>query len=180
MSTQAAENGLSVQRAHLDELLSCVSIINEAYEVECGSSGVSFKKEGVNRFNNPEAITEFKQSIIDEHVLTLKDQTTQELLGVVSYEIRDTTLFFGPYATKYRGKGLGMVLYRELERMAQHDLKMEKMALVVVNHRTELISMYGSTKFGFVVVGEAPYPNTAYLTRDCHFIKMEKSLRVSE
>lgn len=175
---QMQDNSLTIGHAKSIETEELVKLINDAYTVEIGDTGVAFKKDGVNRFRSPAAIEEFGKSVSSDRCLLLRDG--QEILACLVYEVNEEddggcSVFFGPFAAKTKGKGHGMLLYEEFQRMAKEVLMAKAIKLYVVNHRTELIQLY--SKLGFVVEeNTANYPNPEVLSRPSHFIIMKKIL----
>ncbi len=143
-------------------------IINRAYDVEKGNTGSAFKKKGVDRISDPNSLMGDLEA---GNILMLKDGLG-ELLGVIGFEMKGDSCSFGPFAAKYKGRGHGRLLLGELEKLARKEGK-KQLALVVVNHRTELVSLY--EKWGFKLTGKTtPYPMPELLTRPSHFIHMSR------
>lgn len=167
--------GVTIGHAESADTAQLVKIVNDAYEVEVGDSGVAFKKDGVMRLRSEAAIEEFARSVSSERCLVVRDG--QEILACLVYEVNkeDSSVFFGPFAAKYKGKGHGMLLYKEFERKAKEDLEVKQISLYVVNHRTELIQLY--TKLGFVEQETtAVYPSPELCSRPSYFVIMNKQI----
>ncbi len=184
----ATKPGVILGRAVPAETDKLVEIINDAYSVEIGTTTVAFKKPGVLRLRSEGAIKEFQQNVVEGKVLVLRNdddygeevvhQERGEVVACLVYEHRkeEECVFFGPFAVKpeSKGRGYGTLLLNELERMAREDFKAKWLKLYVVNHRSELISLY--SKKNFVECGTAEYPAPESLTRESHFVIMKKPL----
>jgi len=144
-------------------------MINDAYEVETGDTGVAFKKT-LRVKPGFESIVE--DPIKSGNVINaMRDGTC---VGCVIWEENDDSLYFGPLAIKpgCQKQGIGKKLILHLEQLCRDKTK-PKLNMVVVNHRTDLIPMY--EHFGFVRTGEEkPYYEPAHLTRDSHFVYFSK------
>ena len=80
---------------HAAELL---NLINEAYEVESGSTGVAFKC--TPRFDS---VREVEDLIHRSTVVAARD-AAGALLGAISYELEGDSCYFGPFAVRARGR----------------------------------------------------------------------------
>jgi ribosomal protein S18 acetylase RimI-like enzyme len=161
---------LQVTRATADDLQTLGKIINDAYEVETGDTGVAFKR--TPRFESIE--TEFLPMIVENRVLKALDSLGQPL-GCIVYQIHDDHVFFGPFAVDpaIKGRGVGKTLLAAVEAIAREH-KAAYIEIDVINLRTDIIPMY--EKMGFKTVGEFPYVHPDRATRPCHFIIMRRTL----
>jgi GNAT superfamily N-acetyltransferase len=152
------------------------SLVNEAYKVETGSTGVAFKN--CPRLLDPTQM-EYLSHYEAGHVLMIKD-TDGQIQAVLFYELEyeKSSVYFGPFSVRKdcTGKGYGRLLIKTMEECAQRA-GIEWTRLVVVNHRTELLSMY--TYMGFELLdGEVPYnPGPGILTRPSHFLEMRRKIQ---
>ena len=180
------DSGTSLGHATVSETEQLIKIINDAYAVENGSTGIAFKKAGVSRLQSEDAIKGFQRDVVEGRVLVLRKQSDidngdvregVDIVGCIVYthKSEENCVFFGPFAVKpeYKGHGYGTLLLEELERMTKEDIGAKQLKLYVVNHREDLIKLY-STKFKFVECGTAQYEDEGVLTRKCHFVTMEK------
>lgn len=146
------------------DLLDAFHLINEAYEVETGNSGVAFKH--TKRFL---AHDELKPHL--NRALVAEDEG--KLAGIVVYDINGTACHFGPFAVRGQGKGVGKLLLQHIEQLALKN-GCNTLDIEVVHWRTDIIPMY--EKWGYVRRGEAPFPAPERTTRPCHFIVMSKAI----
>ena len=170
--------GLQIDVATTESILEIAEIINRAYDVEKGTTGVSFKKDNIDRVTDPESL---REDIEAGRAVVLKGgehgKDKDKLLGVCFYEYRVDAVkgkgcFFGPFAAASKGKGHGKLMLAEVERLAKKE-GCKEMRLVVVNHRTELVQLY--KKWGFELTGKiSPYPEPQRLSRPSHFVHMAK------
>lgn len=151
-------------------------IVNDAYVVETGSTGISFKKGP--RFESP---TEGKlyQGYVEGRILKVTEKETGRIVGMVYWELSDAnTICFGPFAVspEDQGKGVGSLLLAEVERIAR-ERNLIGMDIQVINLRTELIAWY--TARGYEYTGTSPYPSEHVhrLTQPVHFYEMRRPLK---
>ncbi len=66
-----------------------------------------------------------------------------KIIGVLYFEVSDTTIYFGPFAVDpaVKGMGVGKNLLAELTRIGK-DKGCTQFVIHVVNHRTDLLPMY--------------------------------------
>ena len=143
-------------------------MVNDAYEVERGNTGVAFKNSNRIHFDN----------VIEDPIAegcVVKAMRGSECVGCVVWSEDADSLYFGPLAimTGCQGKGIGRKLIVEgLCRQKQKLL----LKMCVVNHRTDLIPMY--EHLGFVQTGDTkPYYEPNYLTRESWFVFFEKIIK---
>lgn len=152
------------------------ALINEAYEVESGDTGVSFKK--TKRFMG---MDELMPCIDEKRCIVARESGSDKILGAIVWEESkdedgNTSLHFGPFAVSpaAQGRGVGRALLDAVEALAA-SRGCAYVKIEVVNHRSDLL---GPTniyeKRGFTVYGEAPFPAPERCTRPCHFVLMRK------
>jgi predicted N-acetyltransferase YhbS len=171
--------------ASLDDAHEIFLLINEAYKVEIGSSGVGFKKDGVDRLLQPleESI---KVSYNDQRVIKAEIETSNgpSIVGVIVWDIIDIlvdgtsskSMYFGPFAVSCRsqGKGVGKLLMSEVDRIARAN-GISYVDINVVNHRSDLLPMYA--KLGYDDIGTiTEYPFPERLSRPAHFVNLRRKL----
>lgn len=166
-------NKISVQLATEEHTQALFELINDAYKVENGDSGVAFKKEGEFRFSDTDEVFGFIKS---ENMTVAIDEESGEVVGciytpTISYEDGLPRLYFGPFASKRRG--VGKILLEEAERIAKIR-GCVSIDINVINVRTDVLPWY--LKNGYVVIGEKPYPKPDSCTRNVHFLMMRKVL----
>ncbi len=157
------------------ELHELFDLINEAFDVELGETGVAFKKEGFRRFLT---LDELAQKLQACRTLVLRNRNDARILGVMCYDIPSTepkALHFGPFAVSPRaqGAGVGRAL---LERVYQEG-RMNGCGCVeidVVNHRSDVLSMY--ERMGYERFGEQPFPFPERCSRPSYFVLLRKEL----
>jgi hypothetical protein len=139
-SPQPAEERYSVTRATIDDAKVVFDIINDAYSVETGSTGVAFKNE--LRLVDP-LETQMLNGYKNETLLKCVDNQTGKIVGVLSFEHRDEMLYFGPFAVSSdeKGNGIGKVLLRELKKIG-FESNSKIFQIRVVNLRSDLFPMY--------------------------------------
>lgn len=154
-----------------------ISVVNEAYSCENGCSGFGHKKD--NRMISPtegNMLSAYREG----RVMKVVQTETGRIVGMMYWEVtQEKSLYFGPYAVSpaFQGRGIGKLMFAEVERIAR-ERKLTEIRIVVVNIRTDLISMY--KHMGFVQTGTAPFPPHAVykLTRtDVHIIEMSRPLQ---
>jgi predicted N-acetyltransferase YhbS len=178
--------------ATVDDAKEVFDIINDAYSVETGNTGVAFKNE--LRLVDP-LEEQMLHGYNNQTILKCVDTTTGKVVGVLSFEHRDEELYFGPFAvaSSEKGHGIGKLLLRTLKSIGiARGFKVFKIR--VINHRTDLFPMYykwvrtfvrilripfvitfGIVSQGFYQDGQEPYPEPDRLTRPAHFevLKLE-------
>lgn len=161
---------MEVRAATPADLPAAFDLINAAYEVETGDSGVAFKH--TLRFLQPEELSpqlERAFVAVDGH---------GKLLGVIVFELVQsssgvTRCHFGPFAVAHSGQGVGKALLVHLEAFAL-AAGASSLDIEVVQHRTDILPMYA--KWGYVQYGEAPFPAPERVTRPCHFLLLRRAI----
>lgn len=147
-------------------------LINDAYKVEIGDSGVAFKT--TPRMVSLDRISE--SDFCDSKGVLKMCTGESEVIGCIFYEIKEDSVYFGPFAVspQHAGKGIGKTLLRAVIDIGkQHELQWCE--LYCVNQRSDLISLY--SHWGFEQFGDdVPYPVPERLTRPSHFVRMRKLL----
>ncbi len=149
-------------------------LINEAYEVETGDSGVAFK-------NTLRLIDREKEldPLIESGRFLLARNESGQLLGCLYYKPESDSgvvrVHFGPLATAPAAKGQGLAkrLIAAMEAIAR-EMGAISLDLEVVHVRSDIIPMY--EKWGFRQWGTGPFPAPERCTRDVHFILMRRDL----
>jgi GNAT superfamily N-acetyltransferase len=156
--------------AERDEIF---QLVNEAYDIETGNTGLAFKK--CNRLLDSSQEEFFHQYMSGQVLKVCKGGRIQ---AVIFYKLEHdkSSVYFGPFATRKEsaGKGYGRLLITAMEEEAR-KVGLQWTRLVIVNHRTDMLSMY--THMGFELMdGNLPYPTEMGLTRPSHFLEMRRRL----
>lgn len=172
VGSAAAGSAVSVRPATADDVAPLVVLINDAYEVETGDSGVAFKKTKRIVHND-----EVGRPIAEGRVFVAAT-AAGEVLGTIFYELyesRPAIIGFGPFAVSpaAQGKGVGRALLAAVEAEG-HRRGCTAIQLETVHHRTDLEPIY--RRMGFVPIGEEPFTHVERITRPCHFIIWRRRL----
>jgi len=152
-------------------------VVNKAYEIEKGTTGVSFKKMDAARYTPEELDHDFLQGLYV--VAELMDGSESNIVGAILLEIQqensEKICFFGPFATKapYQKFGIGKILLDFAEKYAISQ-QCSQLQCAIINVRSDLHGYY--FKRGFVNFGTKPYERSHLLSRPVHFILLKKSL----
>ncbi len=161
-------------------------VVNNAYVVELGDTGVAFKSK--QRFPT---VDDALAIVPDCHVV----EEGGRIVGCVTVYVADEDdssvpaedrhslgrlpgavyAGFGPLAVHQdmQGRGLGSFLVDFAERHARETLGASVMEITVVNWRTDVQPYYA--KRGYVVSHETPF-NSPFVTRPSRFVIMRKPL----
>jgi GNAT superfamily N-acetyltransferase len=137
-----------------------------------GDTGVSFKKD--RRFLTVAEMSEKLKSCTGTVVCRIGNSSV--IAGAICYDIvANEKLHFGPYAVDptVQGRGIGRTLLEHIYTLAR-QANCKCIEIEVVNHRSELLGMYG--KMGYVEVGRQPFPFPERCTRPSWFVIMQKPL----
>jgi GNAT superfamily N-acetyltransferase len=149
-------------------------LINEAYAVENGDSGIAFKI-------TPRLLDVFdcgmKAALEEGRVIAAyrAGERRSAAVGCIVWELQEKCIYFGPLAISPLHQKLG--IGRELmDRVGAIGIREGRSVLEisVVNHRTDIIPLY--EKMGFVKVSEGEFPNPERLSRPAMFFIMQKQL----
>lgn len=171
-------------------------MINDAYVVEMGDSGLACKTQPrllVPLGDNLELA--YKEGRIIKAVST--DPSDNTIYGVIVYEFttstaaitdtpqstvntsdsstKDRVIHYGPLAVNpsAQGKGIGKKLIEFVEGIGKRE-GARAVKIHVMNVRSDLIPMY--ERLGYVRVGHEEYPYPERLSRYCFFHLYEKAL----
>ena len=151
-------------------------LINAAYEVETGDSGVAFKNSP--RFDAPAEVEKLLTAPASGCIVAMAADTDGDCpdtwLGLIVYESLPEGMYFGPFAVRVGGRGVGKALVGELERRARAAGR-DALLISVINHRSDLLPMYAA--WGFEIYGQAEYSETWKLTRPAHFILLRRPIQ---
>lgn len=147
------------------------SLVNEAYDVESGDSGLAFK-------NCPRLLSPFdgiSETDYNEGRLLKavdKSKPNKPIVGMIYYELDGDSTYFGPFAVfpSYAGKGVGKALFQQVKVIGK-TLGATSYAMNVSNHRTDLFPIY--EKWGFKKTGQSDFPDPERLTRPTFFYTMK-------
>jgi GNAT superfamily N-acetyltransferase len=166
---------LEITAARAEDLVPLTALVNAAYEVETGDSGVAFKK--TKRIVVPEK--ELLPCIVEGRTFVVRGESGS-ILGCLVWERVEAedgkvSYHFGPFAVdpNAQGKGVGKALLNALYTMAR-EAGAASIDIEVVNWRSDIIPMYEA--MGYVCCGEMPFVAPERITRPCHFILMSKPL----
>ena len=150
-----------------------IRVVNDAYSVEYGDSGVAFKKAEHPRISNP--LEDWLLEAYEKGRIVKAVDQKGEIVGMIYIKQIDEKLFFGPFAVRsdMKMQGIGTLLLQEVFKLAA-ELKSECIEINVVNHRTDNIPMY--EKLGFVKIGEEAFPDVDSLTRPSVLMSYRKQL----
>lgn len=150
-------------------------LVNEAYAVETGDTGVAFKK--TSRFIS---VAEAERCIDAGLVLVTDARSGAELYGCVCVQRepeRPGVADMGPVAVAraLQGRGLGKQIITEVAvPFAREQLGAHTLEITVVNVRSDLFPMY--EKLGFRHTGTLEFRDVERLTRPVHFCVMQLPL----
>lgn len=162
-------NSAQVTQAVETDLDDLVTVINDAYLVERGDSGVAFKAADRIVDGEKQLLPAIRDGRVWCAILDGK------IVGCIVATQHDDVMSIGPFAVlrAAQGKRIGRVLMDKVSQIAL-DSGCHFLELDVVNVRTDLLPMY--EKMGFVITEERPFPDGVYTTRPVHFIVMRKLL----
>lgn len=148
-------------------------VVNDAYSVEYGDSGVAFKKATHPRITDP--LDDWLVEAYEKGQIMKAVDDKGEIVGMIYIKQLNEKLFFGPFAVRsdMKMQGIGTLLLQEVFKLAA-ELKSECIEINVVNHRTDNIPMY--EKLGFVKIGEEDFPDVDALTRPSMLMTYRKQL----
>eukprot|EP01036_Dinobryon_divergens_P035867 gene35867-46557_t len=144
---------IEIVNARLEDADEVMSLVNEAYLVELGDSGVACK----NALRLLDALEPSIQTAYSEG-RAIKCLSKQSDGSTV---IGDGVISFGPFAVRkeFNGKGLGKALVSKVEDIGRQK-KMTQIDIFILNHRADLFPLY--EKWGFSNTGRVvdyPYPD---------------------
>ena len=148
-------------------------LVNNAYELETGDTGVAFKNTPRLLDNEDSGMGQAYAE--DRVVLALGDGPDPELLGMIMWIVEDGVMYFGPLAVsvKAQGKRIGKKLIARVARLGQ-ERGARFIDISVVNWRTDILPMY--QRWGFVETGHGDFPDPERCTRPCFFINLRGSI----
>lgn len=169
-----------VVAAESSDVPTLFDLINLAYQVETGDSGVAFKK--TDRL--------LDTSELAPHVAagrTLKALGADgAIAGCICFEevvhgagagagAEERHMHFGPFAVAVsaQGRGVGRALLEALYAHARAR-GIRYVDIEVVNHRTDILPLYA--KMGYVPFGEGDFPAPERLSRPSSFVMMRLDL----
>ena len=181
-SRQGSEVGEapSVSVATSADVPALFELINEAYEVESGDTGVAFKK-------TKRLLTHAELAPSVEAGRTLAARLAGELVGCICFEEQAPHdggagagsgaphLHFGPFAVAARcqGRGVGSALLAALYARARAR-GIRYVDIEVVQWRTDILPMY--ERLGYVAFGDGDFPAPERLSRPSRFVLMRLDL----
>lgn len=133
-------DGYLISEAVIADSVDIFRIINEAYEVESGDTGIAFK-------NTPRLLSPLEDGMEDAYkegrILKVVENSSQKTVATLLFEHRDNFVYFGPFAVSpdIKGRGIGKKLLQHLKGAAESDGK-TGFEIRVANHRTDLLPMY--------------------------------------
>eukprot|EP01035_Chromulina_nebulosa_P062193 gene62193-85053_t len=144
---------IEIVNARLEDADEVMSLVNEAYLVELGDSGVACK----NALRLLDALEPSIQTAYSEgraiKCLSKQSDGSTVLAGFIAWEvIGDGVISFGPFAVRkeFNGKGLGKALVSKVEDIGRQK-KMTQIDIFILNHRADLFPLY--EKWGFSNTG---------------------------
>eukprot|EP00040_Diaphanoeca_grandis_P024210 m.132834 g.132834 ORF g.132834 m.132834 type:complete len:184 (+) comp29634_c1_seq2:347-898(+) len=171
------------------DALAIFEVVNEAYAVELGDSGIAFKNTG--RYQQLEQVltdiaaatsapdTQSYQVLVDKN--ETDTNSSRKLLGCIYTQVfhaedKRCVCEFGPICVSptLQGQGAGAALITTAEEFGKAN-GATVMVLHVVNHRPDMVEYY--VRRGYHDSGRIEdYPWKGLLTRPTHFVMMEKVL----
>ena len=171
--------------ATIEDQSKIYKIVNIAYALEKGCSGIAFKKENKERFSSVTNV--FNDEHPAESFIILEDSVTNAMVAVTCCIMKDTvTATFGPFAValENQNQGYGSALLTAIERQCKEQLNASRIEIEVVNHRADLFPWY--EKRGFSRTGQTrPFDDpsnhfspsdSVVLSRPSHYVILEKKL----
>ena len=154
-----------------------MSIVNRAYAIEIGNTGLAFKYTPRYRYAVPSSLDTFlldtcAPDIPHTWIGYLKEDGRVVCSGKAEIDKIKDSVSLGPLAVDpdYQGKGYGRVLLEFLEGLAKHQ------ELYCVSCRTDVKTMY--EKRGYVVTQSNPVtefiPSDRLTRKDLQMMKMVK------
>lgn len=174
----ATSPAIQLKPAELGDVPQLFTIINDSYEVETGDSGVAFKK--TPRLLDTKEVEGWITAGRCIKAVQKEEEGGEAVLGCIVWDLLDDEggkrMYFGPLAVapKGQGKGVGNLLRIWVEEHGR-SLGLPCVEITVVNLRTDVLPWY--SRHGYKEVGTGPFPAPERLTRDCHFIVMQKPLK---
>eukprot|EP00658_Telonema_sp_P-2_P032912 TRINITY_DN24263_c0_g1_i6.p1 TRINITY_DN24263_c0_g1~~TRINITY_DN24263_c0_g1_i6.p1 ORF type:complete len:246 (+),score=68.26 TRINITY_DN24263_c0_g1_i6:29-766(+) len=170
-----------VRRACAEEADRIFAMVNDAYAVEKGDSGLAFKT--ADRYIEVgEVVRDVEEA---EFLVAVDTESPEEILGCINVSFTTepdgaVVGHYGPFAVSphAQGRGVGTALLAHLNQFCTEKGAC-RIDIEVVNWRTDLASFYG--KRGYQKVGEAPCDaahncDESQVTRPSHFILMSYQL----
>lgn len=190
--------GVSLYSASVEQhLQAAFELINEAYLIECGDSGIGFKQPHARRYDSVDQALPYVTKEEGQHeMFVAMEDSTGRMLGCIyvnflyedvpndpvikaddgtthaessTSEKRLKRLYFGPLASRQRGIGSALVQYVEDYAKEEGCISID---INVINVRSDVIPWY--ERRGYVLVTTKPYPRPESCTRPVHFLYMRK------
>jgi GNAT superfamily N-acetyltransferase len=161
---------LTIRAATAEDVPTLINLINAAYEVESGDSGIAFKR--TERIVRDEEVS----APVAEGRVRVCMANDGSVLGTIIFKLEGAhSIGFGPFAVApaAQRKGVGKALLGAVEAEGRAR-GCRWVQLEIVNHRSDLVDYYRS--LNFVPVAEAPFVDVERLTRPCNFIVFRKRL----
>jgi len=192
-------SGISLRLATAIDIPAVVALINEAYALEEGDSGVAFKKIGCKRLSEPAGISSTSEPagwVSDGRVAVAVEDGTGRLVGCIVFSVwsksypgfvpdpavagqayPDLFVGFGPFAVApaAQGAGIGSALLGVVEALA--TARKLPLQMDIINTRTDVEALY--KRRGFFVAGTAPWVLPDVVSRQCHFVVMRKTAHLA-
>ena len=177
-------SAVKISNAETNDSTDIYTLINSAYMVEKGDTGISFKK--TDRLLNPmDGLNEaYENNRIIKAELSINNLPV--IVGIITWKLLEyefegnhiKSIYFGPFAVSpnHQGQGIGKLLLNEIDKKAK-ELNVDYLDIVVINHRSDLLPFY--KKLGYVEYGTAEYPVPERLTRPSHFVKLRRPVYIS-
>jgi guanine deaminase len=177
--TSGAGGGACALRVAVDDdCAALMRVVNEAYRVEIGDSGVAFKR--FDRYTSVEQVRDDVARAQRDRRFVVATDDDGAIVGCVRVIVDGERADFGPFAVlpSAQGRGIGSALLARVDALAR-DARCAHIEIEVVNHRTDLLPFYEGR--GFERVGTAPCDaehncDEAQVTRPSHFVLMRKQL----
>lgn len=149
-------------------------IINDAYSIEYGDTGVAFKTNAFPRIKDP--LEAWLQDAYQAGNILKAVNNSGHIAGAIYIERFPDRVYFGPFGVRpeLKGQGIGSLLLKEVDRIAL-DAGAQFIEINVVNWRSDCIQMYEA--MGYVKTSEEDFPEPEALTRPSLLFKFRKELK---
>lgn len=154
--------------AHSGDVESVVDLVQSAYRGERSRAGWTTEADLIDGPRTDAGLVEAVLGREDAEILLAADRTSDRLVGcaeISTYDGPGGGGYFGMFAVEptLQGRGIGGAVLEEIERIVRDDRGLDRLVLVVISLRIEMIDLY--SRRGFVPTGEVhrfPYDEPRY------------------
>lgn len=176
---------LSFRFATIDDVGAVVDLVQSAYRGERSRQGWTTEADLIDGQRTDAGLVTATLTRGDAAILLAEEPGAGRLVGCAElsiYEGPGGGGYFGMFAVEptLQGRGIGGAVLDEIERIVRDDWTLDRLVLVVLSVRTEMIDLY--LRRGFVPTGEMhrfPYDEPRYgnpRRDDLELLAMAKSL----